>query len=103
MKSKRKVQLALPINTQYFVRGVVRCAREHDWYLVADMMYTGRVPLGWRGDGILTILGYRKGLAGLSRIARRTSGCAVYRPRTLRNRSCQRHVVAVVATTTSSS
>ena len=63
MKSKRKVLLALTINKQYFIRGVVRYAREHDWYLVTDMMYTGRVPLGWRGDGILTILGYRKELA----------------------------------------
>jgi LacI family transcriptional regulator len=63
MKSKRKVLLALTINKHYFIRGVVRYAREHDWYLVTDMMYTGRVPLGWRGDGILTILGYRKELA----------------------------------------
>ena len=63
MKSKRKVLLALTINKHYFIRGVVRYAREHDWYLVTDMMYTGRVPLGWRGDGILTILGYRRELA----------------------------------------
>jgi hypothetical protein len=63
MQSERKVLLALTINKQYFVRGVVRYAREHDWYLVTDMMYTGRVPLGWRGDGILTTLGYRKELA----------------------------------------
>jgi len=63
MQSKRKVLLALTINKQYFIRGIVRYAREHDWYLVTDMMYTGRVPLGWRGDGILTILGYRKELA----------------------------------------
>ena len=33
MKSKRKVLLALTINKQYFIRGVVRYAREHDWYL----------------------------------------------------------------------
>ena len=60
MKSKRKVLLALSIAKQYFIRGIVRYAREHDWHLVTDMMYTGRVPLGWRGDGILTILGYRR-------------------------------------------
>jgi LacI family transcriptional regulator len=69
MKSKRKVLLALTINKHYFVRGVVRYAREHDWYLVTDMMYTGRVPLGWRGDGILTILGYRKELVDFVRSA----------------------------------
>ena len=62
MKSKRKVLLALSIAKQYFIRGIVRYAREHDWHLVTDMMYTGRVPLGWRGDGILTILGYRREL-----------------------------------------
>jgi LacI family transcriptional regulator len=62
MKSKRKVLLALSILKQSLIRGIVRYAREHDWHLVTDMMYTGRVPLGWRGDGILTILGYRKEL-----------------------------------------
>jgi len=62
VKSKRKVLLALSIAKQYFIRGIVRYAREHDWHLVTDMMYTGRVPLGWRGDGILTILGYRREL-----------------------------------------
>ena len=62
MKSKRKVLLALTIPKQSFIRGIVRYAREHDWHLVTDMMYTARVPLGWSGDGILTILGYRKEL-----------------------------------------
>jgi LacI family transcriptional regulator len=69
MKSKRKVLLALSIAKQYFIRGIVRYAREHDWYLVTDMMYTGRVPLGWRGDGILTILGYRRELVDFIRAA----------------------------------
>jgi hypothetical protein len=69
VKSKRKVLLALTINKHYFIRGIVRYAREHDWYLVTDMMYTGRVPLGWRGDGILTILGYRKELANVIKSA----------------------------------
>ncbi len=62
MKAKRKVLLALSIAKHYFIRGIVRYAREHDWHLVTDMLYTGRVPLGWCGDGILTILGYRKEL-----------------------------------------
>jgi hypothetical protein len=46
MKSKHKVLLALAINKQYFIRGVVRCAREHDWYLVTDMIYIRRVARG---------------------------------------------------------
>ena len=48
MKSKRKVLLALTINKQYFIRGVVRYAREHDWYLVTDTMYTGLEGVGSR-------------------------------------------------------
>lgn len=69
MKSKRKVLLALMINKHYFMRGIVRYAREHNWYLVTDMVYTGRVPLGWRGDGILTILGYRRDLTNFIKSA----------------------------------
>jgi len=37
MQSKRKVLLALTINKQYFIRGVVRYAREHDWYLLNNV------------------------------------------------------------------
>ncbi len=61
-RSKRKVLLAITIAQQAYSRGIVRFAREHDWHLVTDMTYTGRVPLGWRGDGILTVLGYRREL-----------------------------------------
>ena len=63
-RSKRKVLLAITIAQQAYSRGIVRFAREHDWHLVTDMTYTGRVPLGWRGDGILTVLGYRRELSG---------------------------------------
>ena len=62
MGSKRKVLLALTISQRAYYRGIVRYAREHDWHLVMDMVYTGRVPIGWHGDGILTILGYRRDL-----------------------------------------
>jgi LacI family transcriptional regulator, galactose operon repressor len=45
------VLLAITIAQQAYFRGIVRYAREHDWHLVTDMAYTGRVPIGWRGDG----------------------------------------------------
>jgi LacI family transcriptional regulator len=69
-RSKRKVLLAITIAQQAYSRGIVRFAREHDWHLVTDMTYTGRVPLGWRGDGILTVLGYRRELVDFVRSAR---------------------------------
>jgi LacI family transcriptional regulator len=50
-RSQRKVLLAITIAQQAYFRGIVRYAREHDWHLVTDMAYTGRVPIGWRGDG----------------------------------------------------
>ena len=68
-RSKRKVLLAITIAQQAYSRGIVRFAREHDWHLVTDMTYTGRVPLGWRGDGILTVLGYRRELVDFVRNA----------------------------------
>ena len=46
MTSKRKVLLALAINKQYFIRGVVRYAREHDWYLLTDKIPLPRVDGG---------------------------------------------------------
>jgi LacI family transcriptional regulator len=69
-RSKRKVLLAITIAQQAYYLGIVRYAREHDWHLVTDMTYTGRVPLGWQGDGILTILGYRRELVDFIRSAR---------------------------------
>jgi LacI family transcriptional regulator len=69
-RSKRKVLVAITIAQEAYYRGIVRYAREHDWHLVTDMTYTGRVPVGWRGDGILTILGYRRELIDFIRAAR---------------------------------
>jgi LacI family transcriptional regulator len=69
-RSKRKILVAITIAQEAYYHGIVRYAREHDWHLVTDMIYTGRVPLGWRGDGILTILGYRRELVDFIRSAR---------------------------------
>ncbi len=63
MKPKRSVLLALADAHHGFFAGVARYAREHHWHLVADMIYTARIPIGWRGDGIISFIGYRDDLA----------------------------------------
>jgi LacI family transcriptional regulator len=60
---KRTVLLLLTDTHHGFFQGVARYAREHRWHLVADMVYSGKIPLGWRGDGILSFVGYRDDLA----------------------------------------
>jgi LacI family transcriptional regulator len=55
--------LALTDAHHGFFRGVARYAREHHWHLVADMIYTAKIPIGWRGDGIISFIGYRDDLA----------------------------------------
>jgi hypothetical protein len=62
-KRKRTVLLALADAHHGFFQGVARYAREHSWHLVADMIYTGRIPIGWQGDGIISYIGYRDDLA----------------------------------------
>ena len=63
MATKRTVLLALTSTHHGFFRGVARYAREHRWHLVADMVYTAKIPVGWRGDGIISFIGYRDDLA----------------------------------------
>lgn len=63
MIPKRTVLLALTSSHHGFFRGVARYAREHRWHLVADMIYTAKIPVGWRGDGIISFIGYRDDLA----------------------------------------
>jgi LacI family transcriptional regulator len=70
MARKRTVLLALTDAHHGFFRGVARYAREHQWHLVADMIYTARIPIGWRGDGIISFIGYREDLAEFIRNSR---------------------------------
>jgi len=63
MTTKRTVLLALTSSHHGFFRGVARYAREHRWHLVADMVYTAKIPVGWQGDGIISYIGYRDDLA----------------------------------------
>jgi LacI family transcriptional regulator len=60
---KRSVLLALTSSHHGFLKGAARYAREHRWHLVADMIYSAKIPLGWRGDGILSFIGGRDDLA----------------------------------------
>jgi len=60
---KRSVLLALTSSHHGFLKGAARYAREHHWHLVADMIYSAKIPLGWRGDGILSFIGGRDDLA----------------------------------------
>ena len=63
MRKKRTVLLALTSAHHGFFQGVARYAREHRWHLVTDMLYTAKIPRGWRGDGIVSFIGYRGDLA----------------------------------------
>lgn len=61
--TKRTVLLALTSAHHGFLRGVARYARENRWHLVSDMIYTAKIPTGWKGDGIISFIGYRDDLA----------------------------------------
>jgi LacI family transcriptional regulator len=60
--TKRNVLLALGAPRHHYYRGVARYALEHEWLLVADMVHTGEIPRGWKGDGIVSYTGYRNDL-----------------------------------------
>jgi LacI family transcriptional regulator len=63
MKADKTVLLALTDAHHGFFKGVARYAREHRWHLVTDMIYTAKIPIGWRGDGVISFIGYRDDLA----------------------------------------
>jgi LacI family transcriptional regulator len=60
---KRTILLALTSTHHGFYRGAARYAAEHDWHVVADMIYDAIIPVGWRGDGILSFVGHWEDLA----------------------------------------
>jgi LacI family transcriptional regulator len=60
---QRNVLVAITDTHHGFLKGVIKYAREHDWHVVADMVYTAKIPFGWRGDGIVSFIGYRNDLA----------------------------------------
>ena len=60
---KRTVLLALTLTHHGFYHGAIRYAAEHHWHLVEDAVFTGSIPIGWEGDGILSFVGYRQDFA----------------------------------------
>lgn len=48
---------------------MARFAREHDWHLTTDTLYAATIPHGWKGDGIISHVGYWNELADFVRTA----------------------------------
>jgi LacI family transcriptional regulator len=68
-RKRRNVLLALTTTHHGLYRGVARFAREHNWHLTTDMLYAAMIPYGWKGDGIISHVGYWKELADFIRNA----------------------------------
>src|ERR1700756_3777683 len=60
---KRTILLAITSTHHGFYHGAARYAAAHDWHIVADMIYDATIPVGWKGDGILSFVGHWEELA----------------------------------------
>lgn len=69
MTKRKSVLMALSSTHHGFFRGISRYACEHGWHLDTFMAYSGSIPLGWQGDGIISFTGYRDDLAEFIRQA----------------------------------
>jgi LacI family transcriptional regulator len=58
--SQKSVLLALSRYSASTHMGVARFACERNWHLNCEMAFTGRLPEGWRGDGIIAVLDQRE-------------------------------------------
>ncbi len=77
MRAQRNVLLALakydyrtPKAPSDYCRVGARYAGEHSWHLNSEMCISGRLPRGWKGDGILTALDFQPHLLRFVRSAR---------------------------------
>lgn len=61
--SQKSVLLALSRYSSGTHMGVARFASRHNWHLNCEMALTGRLPEGWRGDGIIALLDDREDVA----------------------------------------
>lgn len=68
--SQKSVLLALSRYSPGTHMGVARFASRHNWHLNCEMALTGRLPEGWRGDGIITLLDERDDVANFVRRAK---------------------------------
>jgi LacI family transcriptional regulator len=69
MARRKSVLMALASTHHGFFRGISKYAGEHGWHLNTFMAYSGKIPYGWRGDGIISFSGYRDDLAEFIRQA----------------------------------
>ncbi len=60
--SQKSVLLALGRYSASSHMGVARFASRHNWHLNCEMAFSGRIPEGWRGNGIITVLDHREDL-----------------------------------------
>jgi LacI family transcriptional regulator len=67
---QKNVLLSLGRYNAQLHQGVVRCAAERNWHLNTEMAYFGRLPAGWSGDGILTLLDVQRELVDFVKAAR---------------------------------
>ncbi|MCI0499075.1 MAG: DNA-binding transcriptional regulator [Planctomycetales bacterium] len=67
MTRKKTVLMALSSTHHGFFQGISRYAGEHSWHLHTFMAYSGIIPVGWQGDGIISFAGYRDDLADFIR------------------------------------
>jgi LacI family transcriptional regulator len=70
MSKQRNVLLALGRYDYRTHRGVALYAGKHQWHLNVEMCISGRLPRGWRGDGIITSLDYQTDLVRMIRAAK---------------------------------
>jgi LacI family transcriptional regulator len=52
-----RVLMACTLGAEACLRGVARYARDRGWHLMTDMMQTGAFPRGWKGDGVIALMG----------------------------------------------
>jgi len=56
----REILLALGWYYPQMHRGVARFARDHNWHVTFD--FDDPIPKHWKGDGVVTLLGMRRGM-----------------------------------------
>lgn len=61
--SQKSVLLALGRYSPATHMGVAHFASRNNWHLNCEMALTGRLPEGWQGDGVITLLDERKDVA----------------------------------------
>jgi LacI family transcriptional regulator len=71
MRDQRRVLLALGWYDYRLHRGIEKFARDHGWYLSANLTRENVIPWGWEGDGILAWLGAGDDLAEFVKRAKR--------------------------------